>query len=121
MRASEAAGLHWNQVDIAHRVIYFSDTKNKDPRSRPRQSKFGKKNEGTNFYREGEHKLKSLLSAMENAEKAGQSLETLDIRTHSSKPSFVSRQNPSDEGWFFRGQGNAKSSGCEPHIDVRHL
>ena len=32
MRASEAAGLHWNQIDITRRVIYLSDTKNKDPR-----------------------------------------------------------------------------------------
>lgn len=32
MRASEAAGLVWNQVDLARRVIYLSDTKNKDPR-----------------------------------------------------------------------------------------
>ena len=32
MRASEAAGLRWSQVDLAHRVAYLPDTKNKDPR-----------------------------------------------------------------------------------------
>jgi len=32
MRASEAAGLHWSQIDENKRVIYLPDTKNKDPR-----------------------------------------------------------------------------------------
>ena len=32
MRSSEAAGLHWSQVDLKNRVIYLPDTKNKDPR-----------------------------------------------------------------------------------------
>jgi len=32
MRASEAAGLYWSQIDFAKRVIYLPDTKNKDPR-----------------------------------------------------------------------------------------
>ena len=32
MRASEAAGLHWNQVNLKKRVIFLPDTKNKDPR-----------------------------------------------------------------------------------------
>jgi integrase len=32
MRASEAAGLHWSQIDIEKRVIFLPDTKNKDPR-----------------------------------------------------------------------------------------
>jgi len=32
MRASEAAGLHWNQVNLKERVIFLPDTKNKDTR-----------------------------------------------------------------------------------------
>ena len=32
MRASEAAGLRWSQVDVEKRVIFLPDTKNKDPR-----------------------------------------------------------------------------------------
>jgi integrase len=32
MRASEAAGLYWRQINFKQRVIYLSDTKNKDPR-----------------------------------------------------------------------------------------
>lgn len=32
MRASEAAGLYWNQVNLKERVIFLPDTKNKDPR-----------------------------------------------------------------------------------------
>jgi integrase len=32
MRASEAAGLHWNQVNLKKRVIFRPDTKNKVPR-----------------------------------------------------------------------------------------
>lgn len=32
MRASEAAGLRWGQINIDRRVIYLSDTKNKDLR-----------------------------------------------------------------------------------------
>lgn len=32
MRASEAAGLYWRQINFKKRVIYLPDTKNKDPR-----------------------------------------------------------------------------------------
>jgi len=32
MRASEAAGLYWRQINLKKRVIYLLDTKNKDPR-----------------------------------------------------------------------------------------
>jgi integrase len=32
MRASEAAGLYWRQINFKKRVAYLSDTKNKDPR-----------------------------------------------------------------------------------------
>lgn len=35
MRASEAAGLRWNQVNLKERIIFLADTKNKDSRCVP--------------------------------------------------------------------------------------
>ena len=35
MRPSEAAGLRWNQIDLSRRIIYLTDTKNKDSRLVP--------------------------------------------------------------------------------------